>query len=607
MRRIPEEKPVDIIHLQPHHHPHLLAQVISILKERQSLLCLSFFIFKKIKFLKSSHSLFLIAICISIFGCSRQTNKKNAPYTDYDHGAYLYHQNKLDSAFLMFNRYLNNQDDLLNKAKAYSYMGDIQWVIGDLYSAQESLTAALSILDPVNEKHREEIGLVYNLLGNVSLDLNLPDEAINFYDHAKLFLTDEDYYAEAMNGKAMALQKKGDYSHAKMVFDSIALGKIEYQGLSARIIDNRAVTNWLLQPSYPALTELHTALRIRLDSQYTQGANASYAHLSEYFEKEKPDSALWYANKMMEQATANRNPEDILEAIDKLIRFSSSPATIKDLHTSFKKINDSLQFSQDTTRSRFALIRYDVQNTRTKYLKSQADVATQRFWILALIVLAISAITWLRYRYNKRRKRMKQEADDAIRESKLKTSRKVHDVVANGLYVIMNELEHGSSIDKEPLMTKIEGLYERSRNISYEDDPAQLHTQGYDSRIQELLTGFASEQTKVIAVGNEPVFWNKINAAQKHELELVLKELMVNMKKHSQATHVALVFRQENNKAFITYTDDGKGLKADAHFGNGLKNTVSRIKSLHGDIIFGKSDKEGLSIEMSFPLQPYTI
>jgi hypothetical protein len=47
-------------------------------------------------------------------------------------------------------------------------MGAMQQEVGDLYGAQESLTAALHILDIKNDKHRDLIASLYNTLGNTS-------------------------------------------------------------------------------------------------------------------------------------------------------------------------------------------------------------------------------------------------------------------------------------------------------------------------------------------------------------------------------------------------------------------------------------------------------
>jgi len=564
--------------------------------------------------LKPLTQLLLVAIFIFLILSSR-SQKNTARYTDCDKAIDLYWEKNYDSAFRLFNKYVNNPDDTLKKGVAYSYMGDIQWNIGDLYGAQESLINALHTLDPLNKSHRTELGNVYNLLGNINLDLKLYDEAIKDYDSAITFVKVSDDMFEFMNGKATALQKKGSYDDAISIYDSILNFKITNQRLVARIIDNRARTKWIKGSGKIVLPEFWTALKIRVDSLYNSGLNASYAHLSDYYSKSNADSALWYAQKMYKTAKTNQSPDDVLEAIDKLIRLNSSPVVIKYFYDEFKRVNDSLHFSRDTTRNRFVMIKYDIQKNKADNLalsyaiqKSKADNLTlqqdiirQKLLMYGLIAVAIIVIAGLSTWYTRHRKRIKQESENEIRNARLKTSQKVHDVVANQLYRIMNELEHGKTIEKEPLLNKIEVLYEKSRDISYEDAPPDSSTD-YTKQFHDLLMAFDNEQTKINISGNGQAFWNKVTSFQKNQLQLTFNEIMVNMKKHSQAKNVVIELRQEQSKSFITYKDDGTGFPAGLVFGNGLKNTVSRIQSLNGEINFGQSGKEGALIAISFPV-----
>ncbi|MFT3679785.1 MAG: ATP-binding protein [Ferruginibacter sp.] len=555
-----------------------------------------------------------------LFAFSGKSQKKTAGYTDFDHGYFFFFYKKWDSAFLMFNRYINDTDDTLKKAKAYSFLGEILWNTGDLYGAQQSLTDAIKTLDPGNDKHYEEMGYTYNLLGNVSLDLKQYDEAIGFYNNAIPFFKGADYVFEVMNGKATALQRMKNYKNAILLYDSMLALKPLNQLLVARIIDNIARTKWLSDPAYPAAAQFHSALKIRTDSQNIRGLNASYAHLADYYVKLKPDSALYYAQKMLEKAKENQSPDDILEAYDKLIRFSNAADLKEYWYSEFKQLSDSLQLSRDTTRNRFALIRYDVEKNKADNLvlrfevekrkvdnlELQQDNTRQRLWKYGVIMVALIVTSGLWIRYDKRRKRIKQEAENAIKDSKLKTSQKVHDVVANGLYTVMNELEHSKTIERESIVNKIEVLYEKSRNISYEDAPSG-NTTAYNNQVHHLLKTFSTDQTKVLVVGNQPPFWNRITGSQKIELELVLNEIMINMKKHSHAKNVSVIFKQEEGIALITYKDDGVGFPPGYTIGNGLKNTVSRIKSINGKVNFGKNEKAGVFIEISFPLEPDKI
>ncbi len=553
--------------------------------------------------MKLSNHLLLPAIFVALFGCNSQSHKKTNKYTDFDHGYYLYFYKKYDSAFIMFTRYIDNPDDTINKAKAYNYMGEMQWKINDLSGAEESLTGTIQTLDSNNLKHREDLGNAYQLLGNVRLDSKQYDDAIYFYNLGIALRKGSDYVTEIMNGKATAFQKKGSYEDAIIIYDSILSLKPADQEVVAQVIDNKARTKWLQNPAYPVLQEFQSALKIRSDNQYNRGLNASYAHLSDYYRISNRDSALWFAKKMYGKAKEIESPDDILEALDKLIILSTSPELKDEWYNEYKKIDDSLLFKRSTTKNQFALIKYDSQKSKTISLELKEQVIMQWLWLCGLFLLAIVIITWLWRRYNKRRNRIKLEAEQAIQQSKLKTSQKVHDVVANGLYVIMNELEHGKMIEKNELITRIEQLYEKSRDISYQDSSAEDSTK-YDREIHQLLDDFTTEKTNVYAAGNQPAFWDKVTPVQKKQILLVLKELLVNMKKHSGAKNVSVVFRQEYGRGFITYKDDGTGFPPDIEFGNGLRNTVNRIKLLNGEVIFGKSDKAGASVAINFPLEP---
>ncbi|TWI78012.1 tetratricopeptide repeat protein [Lacibacter cauensis] len=550
--------------------------------------------------MKPVHALLLI-LSLVIWGCVVKNDKNYDSKIYYDKATYYYSLEKLDSAFLMFTLYVGNAGDSLKKGTAYRCMGDMLWEVGDLHAAEENATATIRALDPLNTAHHAELSYAYNLLGNVHVDMQQYDEAITMFKKAREFTDDSGFLADLVNGEAVALQKKGKYKAAVALYDSMLLRKPADQSLFARMIDNRAKTKWLQDHRYPALPEFWQALKIRTDSQYNRGLNASYAHLADYYTGPNRDSALWYAKKMFQQAQLIQSPDDRLEAIDKLIRLDNS-SSLQYWYTEFKQLSDSTRLSRDTTRNRYALIRYDSQKSKADNLELKGHVTRQRFWIIGLIAVAMLVITGLSLWYNKRRKRIKQESENAIRNAQLKTSQKVHDVVAAGLYNIMNELEHGDAVAKEPLLDKIEGLYEKSRNISYEE-VLVADTGDYDKALFRLLKSFANDQTKVFLVGGHS-FLNDLSLHQKQEIRLILNEIMINMKKHSHAKNVVIQFRQEDGNGLINYKDDGLGFSDDHTHGNGLKNTVSRIKSLKGDIIFGKTDRGGVTISISFPLSP---
>lgn len=519
--------------------------------------------------------------------------------------AYNFLTKNKDSAFYYFNKVATNLKDSQQVAMAYYSMSILQQDAGDNFGSQESLSMSLKFLDEHRPTNYKSIATNYNELGLTSYNLRNYNEAIEFYNQAVQFSRDRTITSNILNNLANAYQRKKDYPIALKLYQDA----IKYTGTKgvayARILSNMARTKWLNNNRYHAATELLTALKIRQGEKDIWGENASYSHLADYYSTTLPDSALAYANKMYVVARKLNSPDDQLEALQKLIKFSQ-PKDTKRYFERYQQLNDSLQTARNAAKNQFAFIRYQGEKAKADNVKLQKDNTEKKYQlfkqglmlystIFASITLAIIAIFW----YRRRKQRLENEAQNAIRENELKTSKKVHDVVANGLYRILSEVENQEEIDKGLLLDRMEVLYERSRDISYEAPPSENGK--FHEKIAELILSFATSNRKVVIVGNEELFWKKTDAQVKYELEHILQEIMVNMKKHSQANNVVVRFEEQGNHLLIYYSDDGIGFADGIMRKNGLTNTGNRIKTIGGDIIFESKMGEGLIIEISFP------
>ncbi|WP_110053936.1 tetratricopeptide repeat protein [Chitinophaga sp. S165] len=488
---------------------------------------------------------------------------------------------------------------------AYTYMGIIQAYEGDHYGGQESLLKSLTYLDEHKKQDQECFSSNYHELGNICLNLKNYEAAIDYYSKALKYIKDPDNEAIALNSIALTYQKKGDYDQAIDLYKSLLVQSKDKKKEYARVLSNYARTKWMKDSGYPAGPELQYALKIRKDSNDIRGLNASYAHLSDYYSASIPDSALYYARKRYEMAREMNSPDDEVEALSKLITLSPTNL-LKPYFIHYQYLTDSIQTAKNAAKNQFALIRYEAAKNKADNLQLQKDNAQKRTqlviqrFILALIILLfiIIGLVVIR-RYRRRRQQIELASRQAIQAHQLKTSQKVHDVVANGLYRIMTDLEHRPTVDKEELIDKIEALYERSRDISYETPT--VATVPFHVKIDDLLASFGSEHVKVLIFGNSPALWSQTNSKIQEEVEHILQELMINMKKHSQAHSVMLKFNYQNDQVQILYTDDGIGLSPQVKYGNGLQNTENRIKRIGGEYTFEHPAK-GFKIHISFPI-----
>lgn len=509
-----------------------------------------------------------------------------------------------DSAFIYYNKAkeeLLQEKDSVNAAVCLINMAIIASDKSDFFGAQELALNAASFLDDKNPDHFNYNLSNYNALGIVSSSLKQYDKAVEFYNKSLEFTADTTFILAIKNNIANNYRKSGKYDVAIPIFKSIISQEknpVDY----ARILTNYASTKWLQNPSYNASTELRQGLSIRIKEKDKLGENNSYDHLTDYYLKTRPDSALYFAKKWHQMVYSLDSPDDLLECLKKLVLLSDDQNS-KRYFAQYRQLADSIQTVRNNAKNQFALIRYETEKHKADNLLLQRKATIRIIWIISLSIILIGgaflSIIW----YKKRAKRLELEAQNAIQAGQLKTSKKVHDVVANGIYQIMTEIENSKELAQEKILDKMESLYERSRDISYEVLAKSPDESSFENSIRELLVSFASEETKVVIIGNTNELWNYMPAEDQFEIKQVLQELMVNMRKHSRATQVALRFELKSDKIFIYYTDNGIGISNGINFKNGLTNTGNRINSINGNINFGISTSGGLNVQLMIPIK----
>ena len=544
-----------------------------------------------------------LILFLFLFSCSKKESLKKQFHNPYYNLAKKYRDNgKPDSAFRIFNQAkefgIDNKDSL-SVASSLINMAILLTNAGDYFGGQETSLEANKYLNEIDTNHHYYLGSNYNNLGIATYNLKDYNNSLRLYDSAIKFSDDSLDTHLYLNNKAKVFQEIKDYKSALKIYDQILRKTSKNEQEYARVLTNIANTKWLENPRYNPVPEFLKSLQIRKEENDLWGQNSSYAHLSDYYILKQPDTALFYAKNMYKIAQTIKSADDQLEALQKLIKLSP-PKETKYFFNVYEKLSDSVQTARSAAKNQFALIRYDTEKSKADNLVLQKDNEGKRYQIIILsigiLLLTIAGTLW----YKKRKQRLELEAQNTIRENKLKTSQKVHDVVANGLYRIMNKLDNQESLKDNPIVNEIEELYEQSRDLSYEKPESK--NQSFNEKISELLKSFASENTRVILVGNSAPLWEKVPGQTRDEIEHILQELMVNMGKHSRASDVVIKFKQVQQKINIQYTDNGIGIAGKVQPNNGLTNTGTRIDAIGGTITFATKVEKGLKIQISFPV-----
>ncbi|MEE1946347.1 tetratricopeptide repeat protein [Pedobacter sp. KR3-3] len=548
--------------------------------------------------------LFLLFSVLFVLSCSKNTSQKQEPQkidnVFYDKAFKFRDTLKVyDSAYYYFNKAKDvflKQNDSLRAGKCLVHMAIISTDKGDYFGGQELSLSAIPYFHTGKAEDSVPIASNFNNLGLAYSNLKNYEKAIEYYQGALSFTKDHNslWALKLKNNIANSYRDKEDYKTSLMLYRKLLAQKIDNTDEYARIITNNAIAEWLQNPNYNAAPELLNALHIREKEKDPLALNSSYSHLADYYTKKKPDSALLYAQKMYLTAKKINSPDDQSQALEKLIKLSPSEA-IK-YFAIYQPLKDSIEIARNKAKNQFAVIRYDTEKHKSDSLKFQKDSTEKTYMVITLIVLLGLGFFW----YRKRKQRLEMEKENAIKESRLKTSKKVHDVVANGLYRVMNKIEYQPELDKEILLDEIEDLYEKSRDISYEKPLAP--TSHFHQKLASLANSFNTDKIQIHLIDNTPTLWEQVNATAKDEVTHILQELLVNMRKHSEASEVTLQFARQENELHITYQDNGIGIKGAVKSNNGLRNTETRIKNLNGQITFETGSEKGLSINFSFPV-----
>jgi signal transduction histidine kinase/ligand-binding sensor domain-containing protein len=95
----------------------------------------------------------------------------------------------------------------------------------------------------------------------------------------------------------------------------------------------------------------------------------------------------------------------------------------------------------------------------------------------------------------------------------------------------------------------------------------------------------------------------QVSATFRRNLLLVVREMVHNILKHSDATNVTITLRATINSLTLTLKDNGKGFDmVSSRRGNGIGNMQKRIEDLNGQLVLRSEIGQGVTAQINLPL-----
>ena len=526
--------------------------------------------------------------------------------------------------------------DLFRKLGDSSQVVTTMRKIGNYYkgkgSFEEAVNTYLNALKIAQYENLNESVITLKLnLGTVYDDLDLPDQAISYYREVYQMEPKGDLLQTLLSNMAIAFRRINQTDSA-MHYLNIGLSKchgkdsvyckiIFFNGLSHLFREIKQLDSSLFYldkvVSYYEAKELKHDLIIVYNSMALT-----------YMELGECQPALFYYYKSLDLAdeTDFKNIHyiyfNLAEAANCLKRHGLAYYYLNKhikLRDSIDKIKvnqrfDDLYVEYETKQKEQQILLLEKENDlQESEIRRQSTINQASIIIASVIVLAASILIWIYQQKVKTSKLLASRTDELNRKQtealvqeyelkqikaavdgkekeRVRISKALHDGVAGSLAGIKLSLEKLPSLKEfshvEKIKSQVSNVYNDIRSIS--EDLSPIHIE--EDRFWNFLINYILEVTDMhdfqVEVNNslsnkELILDTKIQL----ELYRVVQELLNNVIKHAEASHVEISFNQNQDTLNIMIEDNGKGFRAKRiSKGMGLRNINERMKSIQGNV-----------------------
>lgn len=500
----------------------------------------------------------------------------------------------------------------------YNKISDLN-TIGDFKEAQKTAIDGLTIARQV--KDTTAMVDFYNKLA-ISLAKNFEfNESETAYLKALQLETNNQNKARILNNIGVLYKHQNKYHQAVKIYDSIQT-KIKYDSplLEASIKSNLGYALTQINNKKRAILLLNQALTTRTELEDNNGLFASYIHLFNYYKNDNYTKAALYANEALAIATQKtKSPDSEKEALSHLV---SLQVASKMETNRFFFLTDSIARSKQKTINDYTAAKFQTKEKELEIAKQKEDIALaesniakketqQGYYITGIIVMVTLLVSLFVYALQRKKiisRNHKIATLEAAELERNKLSGNVHDSVADKireamLYADNFETQH-PNLGFKKLGDIIESGYNKLRNVSQEYMYLDFRKIEFNSQIQSLLND--KEQLYKIEIDSEGlgnIQWQLVSRTIKIELYRSLQELLINISKHSQATHVIVTFNSNKKTVKMKVKDNGIGCDPSSLKANtGLTDMERRIKLLNGIIKIETTINTGYETFIGIPL-----
>jgi two-component system, NarL family, sensor kinase len=549
----------------------------------------------------------------------------------YDSSVYCYQLSGVEYAKI---------NNIKGKGSAINNIGMLYAAKGNFSRALGNYFVALKLFESINEE--DYLSNVYNNIGIVYADMFKQRLALSYF-----------LKAAAINAKHANLQElASNYTNIGRTYDamlqldsslyyfnlSLALEKQNNNLYGLGILyNNIALVHSDMNDHRKALFFLDEALRIKKQLGDLTGEASTLLNISaqyqflgndKLFEKYGLESHQ-LAIKIKSYRILRKTSGSLMRFYEKQKQYEKALGFAKMMELS----RDSALNEESTKQIAELEAKYESEKMALEFDKqgleldkAHLEIDQKQSTILILLVLSVLVITigfglYKRYRHIQQRKfdasllqqqEMRNKAIiEAEEKERIRIARELHDGIGQQLSAAkmnLSAFEPKINPEDQPkfelLIQLVDDAVKEVRSVSHNMMPNALIRSGLASAVRDFVHKIGS--TDILKVDLQIVgLRNRLERTTETVLYRVLQECVSNIVKHANASQISIQLIQHITHLNMVIEDNGKGFdtrQMDMVEGIGLKNMVSRVRFLNGNIDFDSTPGKGTTVIIDIPI-----
>ena len=545
----------------------------------------------------------------------------------------------IDSAEIFANKSLSLAKNLLSKryeSESYAVLGAAKKTTGKFEESIQYQLKALAIKETMPE-NASAMSITLNDLGILYKQMHRYNEALGYYKRSLSFSTQLKKYnrmALTTSNIGTIFSEQNNYDSAKYYFEkALILGK--------KANDSNAIVTALSNigelygktKKYSLSLNYYTQCLLidkALEDKY--GVTSDFLSIASILLKTKKfKEAKPYLDSANKLAVEGGFMEERLGTLNAYATYYTAINDMDNADTYSGKYNQL----RDSTLNQKTLNNISELNTKYETSKKEAEILKQRFqlskrnYLLAgvfgLLILG-GLLVFSYYKRNKLRqdKMLQQEilkqqtlSTKAIIDAEEKERKRIAGDLHDGIGQLFSAVKMNLEILVEkyiPKQTDAMQLSEKTlamvdescaevRSIAHQMMPNALIKAGLVSALRDFVNQIPTEKLKISIETNG--LENRMESNIETVLYRVIQESVNNVIKHANATELHITLLRDASEVTVAIEDNGKGFdtkQKDKFEGIGLKNMITRIEYLKGNVEISSSSNKGTSVSIYVPL-----